>query len=111
MDLHAGRRPHARASGRPWCLYALQVFMSKQRGIGFTRRAFGTGLLMLGASAIGLRAQAQEPAKPARVPTPRKRPGTDETKAVVPAKADKAWLTLPPTPKLPEPTKSAVVTV
>jgi pimeloyl-ACP methyl ester carboxylesterase len=85
--------------------------MSKQRGIRFTRRAFGTGLMMLGASAIGLQAQAEEPAKQARIPTPRKRPGTSESKAASPPKADKAWLTLPPTPTLPDPKKSAVIAI
>lgn len=68
-------------------------------------------MVMLGASAIGLRAQAQEPAKPAHIPTPKKRPRNDESKAASPPKADKAWLTLPPTPKLPEPEKSDVIAV
>ena len=70
--------------------------------------------MMLGASALGLQAQAQEPAKPAPIPTPKKRPKVvGESKPAAPAKAGKAWLTLPPTPTLPEPEpeKSAVIAV
>jgi pimeloyl-ACP methyl ester carboxylesterase len=86
--------------------------MNRQRRTRFTRREFGTGLMMLGASAIGVRAQAEEPAKPERVPTPKSRPRIDEGKAAAPAKkVEKAWLTLPPTPTLLPPEKSAVIAV
>ena len=85
--------------------------MNKLQRIDFTRREFGTGLIMLGASAAGLQAQAQQPAKPAHDPVARKQFVKSESKPSVAAGTQKTWLSLPPTPMLPPPGKSAVIAV
>jgi pimeloyl-ACP methyl ester carboxylesterase len=77
-----------------------------------TRRQFSVNLVLLGAaaSAAGLSGRAKA-AAPGAVPAPGPRPGKNEPGKNPPAKPAKAWLTLPPTPSLPTPKRSDVVTV
>lgn len=84
--------------------------MSK-RSTQLTRRKFGTGLIMLGASTIGFRAQAQQAAKQATVPISQTHSRKSGSKTAPPAESKKAWLALPPTPILPPPEKSALIAV
>ncbi len=76
-----------------------------------TRRKIGRGFIALAASALGFRARAETAAaNPHAAPTPGP-PRKEGQTTTPPTDIAKAWLSLPPTPDLPAPKRSAVVSV
>jgi pimeloyl-ACP methyl ester carboxylesterase len=92
--------------------------MKNISGRRLTRREFAAGFAALGLSCARMPARAEETPKPPpskQGPAPKPRAGNSgrpgEARPAQPAGAEKVWLTLPPTPRLPTSERSSVVLV